>query len=379
MPPVRRVQPAIAMPHQPAPPFAHTSGPHTADLAFVAEAFGEQEALTGRPLIGNAGQEFTRLCREAGIDRGRCFLTNTMAFRPYQQVTGADGVLVKIESNDFDVLCANRAEVGKDYTLPQLSTGKFLKPEFLGEIERLREELETVRPNLCVALGAKALWALCRTAAIGTMRGTVMASTLVPGLKILPTYHPSYLFKVWSHRPVVLADLMKARREGQFPEIRRPDRSILVSPTISELSDWVRATLAQPPAALATDVETMRGQITMIGFARSRSEAIVCPFFDPRRGGNYWPTFEDEFAARMLCGKLLASPIPKVTQNGLYDIQYFLREGYRLSAFDDDTMLLHHSMFPEMQKGLGFLGSIYTSEPAWKLMRHSKEELKRDE
>jgi hypothetical protein len=44
-----------------------------------------------------------------------------------------------------------------------------------------------------------------------------------------------------------------------------------------------------------------------------------------------------------------------------------------------DTMLLHHSMYPELPKSLGFLGSIYTNEAAWKLMRRDAEELKRDE
>jgi hypothetical protein len=207
-----------------------------------------------------------------------------------------------------------------------------------------------------------------------------MVSTLVPGQKVIGTYHPSYLFKVWSHRPIVLVDLMKAKRESMTPDIVRPSRRILVNPTLQELSAWVRQTLTAPPPLLAVDVETMKGQITMVGFARARNDAIVVPFFDPRApAGSYWPDYESEFIARQLCQKLLSSNIPKVTQNGLYDIQYFLHEGYRLSHFTDDTMLLHHSYYPELQKGLGFLGSIYTSEPAWKVMRKSKEELKRDE
>ena len=35
-------------------------------------------------------------------------------------------------------------------------------------------------------------------------------------------------------------------------------------------------------------------------------------------------------------------------------------------------MLCHHALFPEMQKSLGFLGSIYTEIPAWKMMRNKK-------
>ena len=32
-------------------------------------------------------------------------------------------------------------------------------------------------------------------------------------------------------------------------------------------------------------------------------------------------------------------------------------------------MLKHHAINPELEKGLGFLGSVYSYEPAWKLMR----------
>jgi len=32
-------------------------------------------------------------------------------------------------------------------------------------------------------------------------------------------------------------------------------------------------------------------------------------------------------------------------------------------------MLAHHALQPESEKGLGFLGSVYTNEPSWKLMR----------
>jgi hypothetical protein len=43
-------------------------------------------------------------------------------------------------------------------------------------------------------------------------------------------------------------------------------------------------------------------------------------------------------------------------------------------------MMLHHSLYPEMKKSLGFLGSIYTDEASWKLMRQEKTDTeKRDE
>jgi hypothetical protein len=36
-------------------------------------------------------------------------------------------------------------------------------------------------------------------------------------------------------------------------------------------------------------------------------------------------------------------------------------------------------MFPELRKGLGFLGSIYTDEGSWKLLNKKTDSTKREE
>ncbi len=355
-------------PHSVKPPFAHSSGPRSgAKIAFVGEAFGEQEELVGLPLIGNAGQEFTRLCEEAGINRNECFITNVFAARP--------------PDNKLDAWCISKKECPEGYTAPMLRTGKYVHPQYLGEIERLREELSVVKPNLIVALGGTALWALAGSAAIGTLRGTIAEARLVPGQKLLATYHPSYLFKMWSHRPIVLADLMKAQREAQYPEIRRLSREILVAPTLSEIEWWYNKYAVDAPL-LSCDIETKAKQITEFGFATSRRNAIVIPFWNDKAPfSDYWSSAEDECEAWNWVKRFLALPGRKLFQNGLYDLQYAYKMGFRPVNCGEDTMLLHHSYYPEMNKGLGFLGSIYSSEPAWKLMARKKkvEELKRDE
>ena len=363
--------------HKALGPFEASSGPRNARIALVGEAFGEQEALLGKPFAGSSGQELTRLLGEAGIKRSECFLTNVIACRPYTMTE-----VGPMYSNNFDLFCGSKAEVGgRAYTHEKIKQGKYLRPEFFSELDRLHAELSEVRPNIVVALGGKASWALLGNSAISRIRGTVAPSTFVPGLKVLPTYHPSYLFQVWSDRPVVLVDLKKALRESEFPEFRRPEREVVVSPTLSELAAWVDATLAKPPALLSCDIETTGGQIESIGFARSRKESLVCPFILRSPLRSYWPSEIEELAAREQCQRLLASGIPLLGQNFLYDMQYLLRENFVLANVAHDTMLRHHVMYPELQKGLGFLGSIYTNEPAWKLMRHRKkeEELKRDE
>lgn len=351
-------------------PFAHTSGPRDAKIVFVGEAWGESEAAVGLPFVGASGQEFTRLLKESGIQRSECLLTNVIAARPSPT------------SNNFDLLCGSKAEVGgRTYTLPPIRQGKYLRPEYFGELERLKEELSIVRPNLVVALGGKASWALLGTSSISKIRGTVAPCTAVPGLKALATYHPSYLFQVWSDRPVVLADLAKAKRESEFPEFRRPERTVIVNPTLAELAAWIDETIALASPLVSCDIETVRGQIESIGFARSRSEAIVCPFILREPFRSYWSHSGEERVARELCQRMLSSGLALLGQNFLYDMQYLLREGFRMRNVAADTMLRHHAIYPELQKGLGFLGSIYSNEPAWKLMRKrpKEEELKADE
>jgi hypothetical protein len=246
----------------------------------------------------------------------------------------------------------------------------------LCQLERLGAEIRECKPNLILALGNTACWALLRSTKISTIRGYITDCVLVPGVKVLPTFHPAAVLRNWSLRTIVLADLMKARLEMGFSHIDAPERHFVIYPSLGEITQWVDQTLANPPSFLTNDIETANGQITEIGFARSASEALVVPFWVG--GKSYWETIEDECSARYQCQRLLASPIPKIGQNYLYDLQYLLREGFRPKAMGGDTMLLHHSLYPEFQKGLGFLGSIYTNSPEWKtLNRHGT--TKRDE
>jgi len=71
--------------------------------------------------------------------------------------------------------------------------------------------------------------------------------------------------------------------------------------------------------------------------------------------------------------------IPKLFQNGLYDIPYILRTtGIRVMGAEHDTLLLHHALQPESLKSLGFMGSIYTDHHAWKQEYRNSKTIKRD-
>jgi uracil-DNA glycosylase len=330
------------------------SGPLDAKIAIVGEAPGEQEAITGRPFEGASGQELTRMLKEAGIERKNCFLTNVFTRRP--------------PNNKLDSWTAKKAEVGTDYQLPPLSSGAYIRPEFLHELDRLRDELLSVKPNIVIALGGTASWALLRAPKITSVRGTVADGSLVP-FKVLPSYHPSAILRQWALRPILVTDLIKAERESRYPEIRRPERKVYYDPEFHELAEIEKILLAAD--ILGTDIETAFRTITCIGFAPSPTESYVIPFLDRRKvHGSYWDTPEQEIAAWQMVGRVLAArSVRKLFQNGMYDLQYILRMGLEVHNVSDDTMILHHAMWPELQKSLGFMGSIYTNEGSWKIMR----------
>jgi uracil-DNA glycosylase len=258
-----------------------------------------------------------------------------------------------------------------DLNLPALRPGAYLKPDLNTHLTRLYKTLADLKPNIIICLGNTAAWALLGKTSIASIRGTV-AKSPINGIKVLPTYHPGAVLGQWPFRPIVVADLIKARKESHFPEIRRTERYIIVNPSLADIAAWS----LRPATRYAIDIETALGQISMISFARSAQDAICIPFHkgsldECLKNGetlNYWPNPKTEVQAWKLVQRLLSKPIPKIFQNGIYDLFYLFRSGMRPKMCGHDTMLLHHSIFPEMQKSLGFLGSIYCNEQNWKEM-----------
>ena len=337
-------------------------------IALVGEAWGEQEERVRVPFVGPAGWMLNSMLRDAGISRAECFLTNVFNLRPRP-------------NNKIDNLCSPKREIR--HALPSLSNGKYVRDEYLGELDRLLGELRLHRPNIAVALGGTAAWALLRDGRISKLRGAVAESPVVPGLKVLPTYHPSYILQGGHEtRHVAVLDLQKARREADFPEIRRPQRIVYTEPLLGDLERFYEEYI-RPAKCLSVDIETRDNQITCIVFAPTIDLALVVPFEDLRKvGGSYWGSLEAELAAWKWVRDVLDSPTPKVFQNGLFDLHRLWR-GYGISVRNaqHDTMLLHHALQPESPKGLAYLGSIYTDESAWKLtvrLKH-KETIKKED
>ncbi len=105
-------------------------GPLHPDLALVGEQPGDQEDLAGKPFVGPAGKLLDRALADAGIDRGKIYVTNAVKHFKYEQ-RGKRRLHAK----------PNAGEV-KHYRW------------------WLEKELDLVKPRLVVALGSTAILAL---------------------------------------------------------------------------------------------------------------------------------------------------------------------------------------------------------------------------
>jgi uracil-DNA glycosylase len=338
------------------------------NMVLLGEAYGEEEERERTPFVGVSGYLLTKMLEEAGITRADCHLTNVLNLRP--------------PGNKLEALCGPKGDGIPGY--PALLKSKYLRAEFSSELVRLGQELDEIKPNLVVALGNTALWALCGRTAISKSRGTTcISSHAASGIKVLGTYHPAAVARDWALRPITIIDFLKAKREAEFPEIRRPKRKIWIEPDLNDLETFYEQYIrprSEQGYITSADIETAGTQITCMGFGYP-DIALVIPIADPRREDrSYWPTKEDELKVwgfiRRVCGD---GRILKSFQNGLYDIAFLWRtKGIKVFGAEHDSMLMHHAMQPESLKSLGFLGSVYTDEGSWKGMRQRETTIKKD-
>lgn len=329
-------------------------------VMLVGEAYGEQEERSGKAMDGPAAQVLHSLLRQVGLSSSECYQTNVFNFRP--------------PANNVDRLCGSKATALPGYRA--LSQGKYVRAEFAPELTRLFEEIERIQPNVIVALGNTALWALTKKTAIKKYRGSPM-TTFDGKWKVIPTWNPAAILRQWELRAISLSDFNKVKLESEFPEIRRPSRLIYLDPTLEEMWDFYNEFLKDQPF-ISCDVETKDRTITEVGYATADGKrAIVIPFWQrSAKDGNYWKTLGEERRAWAFVRHINSNHV-LIGQNFQYDMQYFWRTvKIPCPLFGGDTMLLHHALQPELEKGLGFLGSIYTNEPSWKFMRQDHFTLK---
>ena len=317
-------------------------GSPLANIAIIGEFTDNYDHNNLKPFSGPAGTVLDQCLHAAGLIRGEVYVTNCIKSKPTQKPHargkgGTNWEYFDDKSNKFTAVGNTHAEY-------------------------LRDELNEISANVIVCCGPAALAAVAGTAKTSKLRGYVVESSGLAGVrKVLPTLSPAATMRGgYTGRHLIVADLKKAKIEAAFPEIIRPPRQLVYSyETVQEALDWLAYFECQD--IVATDIEVINFAISCISFSSSPDIACVIPLADR------WSE-DEELQIRRGIQRVLKSEAPKVLQNAIFDIQFMLaQEGFEVAGEIQDTMIAHSVMFPELKKSLAFLGSIYCgAQTYWK-------------
>ena len=372
---VRRVQREALMSKVPA------YGPENARIMIVGEAPGAEEEKEGRPFIGAAGLLLRQFLMEVGIDPEEIFYSNLCKYRPPAN---------KLEKWFYNQGIPNEA----------VSSGML----------ELMDEIRNVRPNVILACGNFALWALAGRAqwydkvikgerargfsGIQDYRGSILPCSLVEGFKVIPTYHPAYICREgMSDHGTFKTDLDRLRREAEFPEIRRPHKSIILvnqQPEIltnyvgvidrQENPEWMPIPmnrfeikdilLSKPETPTTLDIEYIGSKLLCVGLTNDKDQAFVLP--------------TDRLGDLRYMEEIVNETKSFNAQNSMFDAS-ILEWHYGIKIMERvtyDTMLAAYASNIELPKGLDYLVSVYCDQPYykgmvnWDLIKKGKQDLR---
>lgn len=347
----------------------HPAGPCPSKIMLVADAPTAEEMGSGAAFSGYSMYTLATMLSEAGISLASCYRTHVLKIR----APGED-------ANAF--VAMKKKEVSYEHVLYK---GRHVLPILKDHIELLTQEINNVKPNVIVALGEIALWALTgiygRNNGIHQWRSSIIPCDLPTSIgyipKVIPTYPPRTINRMWSWRVVGVHDLKRIKKESEFHTFPKADFNFVLAPTFEVTVSVLKQLLNQLDNAtssmkLSVDIETKFRVIECIAIAWSKSEAICIPFM--KQGSPHYFTEEQEAEILYLIYKVTThAKVDIIGQNFTFDEQYIRRYWYFKPNLKRDTMNSQHSMFSVMRKDLSFLSSLYL-----KHHKHWKEDGKDD-
>ncbi len=167
------------------------TGSAEADVMFIGDVPGEEEAAAGEPFVGLAGQLLTKIIETMGYRREQVYLANLLKCRVDSSPSGT-------------------------------SSRKPTAAEMQSSVPFLEEQIAIVQPRVIVALGATVMDGLLGlTDPMARLRGRWHE---FKGIPLMATYHPSYLLrnqalgekrKVWEDMLLVLERLERPVTDKQ--------------------------------------------------------------------------------------------------------------------------------------------------------------------
>lgn len=323
--------------------YIHPSGNPKAKLAICGEQPGFQEVRAGKPFVGPAGQGLDDCLKMAGILRSELYITNVI--------------------KDLDAPLARYINIAPN--------GKStISKEGYQYIEELGEELRALDLNCIVALGNIALLALTNRTGITKWRGSIIESTIVPGLKVIPTFHPSTFIPPkfnYLNKPLITMDLERAKKESTNASINTRTRYVVTSPTYDESIRELNNCISDGRAGktIDVDIEVINEELDCFSVCRNENLSMSIPLRYDK--GDYF-TVEQELEILKLLGKIISDErIAKRGANFIFDTQFlFHKYGMEPKGELHCTQIAQKIAFPDFNAGLDFVTSMHTDIPYYK-------------
>jgi len=325
--------------------YVGTRGDPRSPVCIVGEAPGSEEDRAGFPFVGYSGQLLDTMIREAGFNANDIWFTNPFKARP------PENDIKRIE------------ELGVPLNI---YTDQFF------------EELRTSRPTIIVACGKTPANLLCpetkpksykgkedEKEGFGSWRGSLLISPFLDWPHyVIPMYHPAFVLRNYSEREICVFVLSRAFEElSYFKKNKRlnplPVRELIVNPTFGVASDYLRLCIASPNA-ISIDIELLKRKVPYtISFSQSPTSAISISFWNYRIPEliYLWRQMDEIFSTKRQIGQNYTS----------FDCHWLRAMGFNVNlSLVEDTLILHHILWPGFRHKLEFLGMQYTRQPFWK-------------
>ncbi|GHE73914.1 DNA polymerase [Camelimonas fluminis] len=183
-PPTNIPHNALAGPVLPQIPIFEWNG-----LAILGEAPGRQEAISGVPFSGPAGELLDTLLSRVDIERHETLVLNPFLYQPVW--TPLDNGTRR--NNDIsNFFTKDAAEGNTKIHDGALFRSAYAKNSNAHDLRYCWTVLNHVKPRAILALGATALWFLTGHDKISEHRGNVLKTPMLDDAPVIPSYHPAY-------------------------------------------------------------------------------------------------------------------------------------------------------------------------------------------
>lgn len=313
-----------------------SDGAFHAELAVVAEAPGDREVETGRPLVGGSGAKLWEVLRKYGIDRRNVYVTNVAK----RQVSFGNDKRMPINKHEFEVW----------------------KSLLQWELSQL--------PNLkyVLVLGNMSLEAITGHTGITNWRGSVLLPSernkgIGTRVTTVCTYNPAMILREPKLELTFTFDLAKLKKVLDGNWTQKP-LSTHINPSFDDAMDWMKR-MEDSSNHVAYDIEVIANETACIGLADNDIEAM-CINFRTLSENRY--TLEQEIKLRLRFQQMVRRIHDRmVAQNNMFDSSWlWYKDKIYVPPIWCDTMLAHHVLYPQLPHSLGYLTTQYTTRPFYK-------------